>query len=283
MLAYLENNNISILDPTVTYFSQKIYSATCSLANNKIYVCLANKRNIKVFNFNLNNSLLEESKDEIFEANIENGIFYKCVETSQGYVITADKVMICTWKKDNNIVNNYMNIHSFILNKETKDLLLINDDTLVSSQNKDQTLIIFNIHNDIKKEKEIGKLELKNRNNCLFLFKDYIIAICRNGITLLLRQTMEVCQYIENFYSDYNDFDMRLSIDPDNIYFLYKHNSTIKDKQYISIYKMEMENNMLNIIEKNNLTIENDDIKEMIIMNNKIIIIWGEYIHKLEN
>ena len=98
--------------------------------------------------------------------------------------MTADNSYIKVWSPPQifNSKNNYQNIKLFEINEITSDLLLIQKGIVKSSQPFNKTLKIINIIPLFSlfydEEKLISNIDCKNSQNCLFLFRDYILANC---------------------------------------------------------------------------------------------------------
>ena len=92
-----KNGYITFLPKTLIEFGRIIYSASVSLFKNKIYACLTNSRKVVIFNFDLENGLMEQNKIEIIDDG-ENR-FNKCIEIKDDLIVTADNKFIIIWEK----------------------------------------------------------------------------------------------------------------------------------------------------------------------------------------
>ena len=82
------------------------------------------------------------------------------------------------------------------MNAETNDLLLINDAYFASSQACRKTITFIDISN-LKEDKIITNIDSIDCNNCLSVFKNFIIVNCTEGIAIILLETKKLIQYIK--------------------------------------------------------------------------------------
>ena len=282
-LSYIdENNNIKSLKKKKFNFFRKIYSASLSLKKDKIYICLKNIKKVKIFNCDLDNKLMEDSNDEIKGDNNSSSHFNKCIEVTDELIATSDNKEIVIWKKDET-TKVYLNITSFGLKTETCDLLFLNNEYFISSQPFQKTIIFFNINN-LQSEKIIKNIDSIISSNCLLIINEYIIVNCKNGISIILKETKEEIQFIENCYDKIIKENKKIYLDNDNnIYILYVL-ETNKNMKKIFIEVMKMENKSFKLIEKyKKVSIEDNKILEIVLMNKSNIIIWGNELHILFN
>ena len=276
----IDRLSIREYDKTTIDFRQRIFSASLSLQKNKIYATLTNSRKVVIFNLDLENQLMERSDDEIKD-NEDGGRFNKCIEISDEFIATADTYSIIIWKK---YTKEYVNIKKIYLDKETYDLLLINNEYFVSTQANQKTLTFIDIP-DLKEDKIITEIDCIEENNCLFLFKNYIIVNCKEGIAIILLETKEIIQYIENFDSD--QISKRLSIyNNDNDYILYILNRLDSDynKQKFNIKIMKLEDDQLKLIGRYDETeIEDQGKLQIIALNKDTTLIYGNKIFIQKN
>ena len=268
------------LDKTSINFNQRIFSASLSLQKNRIYATLTNSRKVVIFNFDLENELMEKSEVEITD-NEDGGRFNKCIEISDEYIATADTISIIIWKKFN---KEYSNIKRIYLIEKTYDLLLINNEYFVSTQASQNALTFIDIQN-LTKDKVIESIDCVNDNNCLFLFKNYIIVNCNKGIALISIEEKEIIQYIQNF-----DIDPRyksLSIyNKDNNYILYILSGldTNYNKHKFNIRIIKLEDGQLKLIGNyKEKEIEDKEELQIIILNEYTSLIYGNKISLLKN
>jgi hypothetical protein len=279
-IASVDGVGIREYDKTTIDFRQRIFSASLSLQKNKIYATLTNSRKVVIFNLDLENQLMERSDDEIKD-NEDGGRFNKCIEISDEFIATADTYSIIIWKK---YTKEYVNIKKIYLDKETYDLLLINNEYFVSTQANQKTLTFIDIP-DLKEDKIITEIDCIEENNCLFLFKNNIIVNCKEGIAIILLETKEIIQYIENFDSD--QISKRLSIyNNDNDYILYILNRLDSDynKQKFNIKIMKLEDDQLKLIGRYDETeIEDQGKLQIIALNKDTTLIYGNKIFIQKN
>jgi hypothetical protein len=235
--------SIKTLEKTTIDFRRKICSATVSLHKNKIYACLTNSRNVIVFNFDLENKLMEQSENEIKDSEGGNR-FNKCIEINDDIYATADSDYIIFWQKYG---DEYLKAKKLFFTTETYDLLLVNNDYFVSSQANQKMITFIDIPN-MKEDKVIKNVDSINYSNCLSLFKENILVNCKDGI---------------NIYNSEND------------YYIYILNKLVPEyKYYIKV--MKFEDNYLKLVEKYEETeIEEHGKLDIIIMSPDIILIWG--------
>jgi hypothetical protein len=268
------------LDKTSIDFLQRIYSTTLSLQKNRIYATLTNSRKVVIFNLDLENELMERSEDEIKD-NEDGGRFNKCIEISDEHIATADTNSIIIWQKFN---KEYINIKKIYLDTETYDLLLINNEYFVSTQANQKTLTFIDIPN-MKEDKIITNIDCMEDNNCLFLFKNYIIANCKEGIALIILETKEIIQYIQNF--DYDLSYKRLSIynnDNDCILYILNRLESDYDKQKFNIKIMKLEDDQLKLIGRYKETeIDEQGKIQIITLNKNTTLIVGKKIYIQKN
>jgi hypothetical protein len=276
----IDRLSIREYDKTTIDFRQRIFSASLSLQKNKIYATLTNSRKVVIFNLDLENQLMERSDDEIKD-NEDGGRFNKCIEISDEFIATADTYSIIIWKK---YTKEYVNIKKIYLDKETYDLLLINNEYFVSTQANQKTLTFIDIP-DLKEDKIITEIDCIEENNCLFLFKNNIIVNCKEGIAIILLETKEIIQYIENFDSD--QISKRLSIyNNDNDYILYILNRLDSDynKQKFNVKIMKLEDDQLKLIGRYDETeIEDQGKLQIIALNKYTTLIYGNKIYIQKN
>ena len=142
-ISYIDKNGyLKPLLKTIIEFRKPIHSASISPQKNKIYACLTKSRNVVIFNFDLENKLMEQNKVEIFDEGAD--WFNKCIEIKDDHVVTADSKCIIIWEKSN---DTYIRKKILHLNIETNDLLLINDEFFVSSQTYEKTITFIDISN----------------------------------------------------------------------------------------------------------------------------------------
>jgi len=219
-----EVNDIFYLPKSRIKMQYKIESVSVSTKSNKIYACLSYRKIVKIFKFNLQKKTMKLCDEEINDEDNDSIRFNKCIELVDDYVATSDSYNICIWKKDSHSVL-YSNIKKITLDEEISDLLLIDDNCFISSSSDDKIINFFNMES-LEKEKILSDIDIINSNNSLFLFKDYVIIDCHEGIAILSIKTKELIQYIQN----YSRFKIDKSIfigNDNNIYILEKRFSNL--------------------------------------------------------
>ena len=252
-------------------FSRNIHSVSVSLQKNKIYACLADFRKVIIFNFDLENKLMEQNKKEITD--VGENKFNKCIDIKDNLAATADRKFIIIWEKSN---DSYIIKKKFLLDEETNDLLLINDKYFASSQPNKSTItfIDFSI---FEEDKVIKKVDSIDDYDCLYLLKNHLIVSCKEGIAIILIETKEVIRYIQNekdnipqrlatYYND-NDFLIYILNQFDNIHLKY------------DISVMKLEDDDFKLISKYEDNSANERISNFIIMNENNILIWGKKLY----
>ena len=273
------NNFFTHLEKTQIDFRRKINSASLSHINNKIFACLRNIKAIKIFNFNLENNLMEESLEEIVDTSGDSGRFNKCLEIEDGLIIGADSFNnLILWKETE--TNKYTTHRRLTVNSEIFDLLLINDDILVASQPLDNSITFYKT--DLTKVKTIENLDIIVSNDNLFLCKEYILVNCKKGIAVISIKTKELVQYIENDVDNIVENSKGLFVSNDNIYILNKKENDYSNKQIVCIKVLTIDNNVIKLVDeiKETEIQENGNMKIMVMGNNNIIL-WGNKVHSL--
>ena len=92
--------------------------------------------------------------------------------------------MIKIWNKHDININSYSFINTVFLNSTPYDLLLLNDEYFVSSQPFDKAISFIAI-NSLSIQKTLINVDCIKSNNCLFLFKGYLLINCKNGIAVV--------------------------------------------------------------------------------------------------
>jgi len=258
-------------------FKDIIYSISPSINLKKIYVCLSNKKSIKIFDLDLAKESMKISDEQIkSKASIPNDHFNKCIELGNDLLATADNCKISIWRKNR---KNFLRIADIKLSEKPFDLLLVNNDYFVSSLYLSKKIIFISIEkNEIIDE--IKDIDTVSSEECFILYKDFIIVNCIKGFALLSKKSKNLIKYINNFEGYYNK---KLCIDnKDYLYILDKNNNT-------SIMKIQFNEGDLVPIEKyENLNLLNNEgnlegnVYENILINNENIIVWGKAIYVLK-
>jgi len=275
-ISFLEKNgNLTTLEKTLIEFNRIIYSASVSLQKNKIFACLDYFRKVIIFNFNLENKLMEQNKNEISDEG-ENR-FNKCIDIKDDLVVTADSKYIIIWEKINDI---YIIKKKLLLDTETNDLLLINDEYFVSSQTNKKTITFIDISN-LKEDKIIKKVDSIDYYNCLCLLRNYLIVNCKEGIAIILLETKELIRYIENYEDDINKYSKRLcTYNNGNDFYLYILNQFDYRKINYNISVIKLEDDYFKLIRKyKDCSTDDDRNFNFIIMKEYTFLIWGKSIY----
>ena len=217
-LSYYDKKDDNIQYCNIQNLEDEIYSVSISKDSNQIYICLLNKKNVKIIDYNLDNEELIINKNEIIDETSQfNSHFNKCIKICDYFFATADAIRIIIWNKTNeNSVISYKNIKISNMQTKTSDMILANNEYFITSQPLIKTITIFNIKS-LSQEKYITNIDCIDSTNCFLLFKQYIIINCKQGIALLLIKTKQIVQYIETF----NEFSGNKEIILDNKKYLY--------------------------------------------------------------
>ena len=229
-----KNKKLQLLNNTKIEFKLDIETITPSIKKDKIYVCLSDRRVIKIFNCDLVNGIMELSPNEIIMEDIFEGNFLKSIELSNNLlaVIEDAETYISLWNLDN-----YSKINQISINETIKDLLLINSDYFISSQPNSETVIFHNINN-LADKKIVENINSSGSTNCLSSNKMYILVSGSEGFSLISIKHKELIQYFEMDYIDTKIYESRIKIDDNNnLYCLYSD----------SKYDLEAENFYFNI------------------------------------
>ena len=186
-------------------FISEIYSISVfdNLDNNyTIYVCLLYNKIVNIFSFDLENYVLSKSKDKISKP--DSGHFKKAIQIPNEVVVTSDDdYIIDIWIKDQENENGYSHLNNILLENDITDILSVNSEYFISSNNYDRQIYFYDIKS-LSIEKTLNNIDCLNSINSLFLFNDdYIIISCRNGFALIYIKTKEFIQYIEDYIKKY--------------------------------------------------------------------------------
>ena len=237
-------------------FEDKIYSISYSNKINKIFICLLNRKSIKIFNVNINEYLIQKDYYlEIKDKSDLDGHFNKCIYLNNKTIAAADDNKIVIYEINN---NSYSKIRFYQINTEINDIILANKDYFVFSKSAMKSIVFFNMIE--LSQKEIKNIDCINSPNCLFLIEDYIIINCINGIAILLIKTKELVQYIQNF-NGYKNKKINID-DNNNIYIL-------NNSEKLFFKKMKLSNGCLITTEEyKNIEFEKDKYKKIDISSN---------------
>ena len=187
---FYSNNSLEI------NFNEEIYSISFSLNKRKIYICLSNKKIVKILDFDIDNENLKICEEEIKNEYEQNKHFIKCIELANNLVAVSDEESILIWKNND---KKYLKIKTIELNEYPLDLLFINNDYFIFSLYESEKIVFYDIKN-FKIIEDISNIDSINSNNCLLLYKKkYIIVNCEKGIAVIYTNTRQLIQYIENY------------------------------------------------------------------------------------
>ena len=201
-------------------FSSRIYDV--SIFNNldntyTIYACLSNNKTITVFNFDSENYVLSNSEDKIYKP--ENGHFKKIIQLPHEFVVTSDDdYYIDIWIKEQETGEKYSYLKDIKLKHDISDILFVNSEYFISSQNYDKKIYFYDIKS-LSIEKSLNNIDCLATQNSLFVFNDeYIIISCEKGFALIYIKTQEFVQYIEDYINKYEKKELYL--DSNNVIYI---------------------------------------------------------------
>ena len=201
-------------------FSSRIYDV--SIFNNldntyTIYACLSNNKTITVFNFDSENCVLSNSEDKIYKP--ENGHFKKIIQLPHELVVTSDDdYYIDIWIKEQETGEKYSYLKDIKLKHDISDILFVNSEYFISSQNYDKKIYFYDIKS-LSIEKSLNNIDCLATQNSLFVFNDeYIIISCEKGFALIYIKTKEFVQYIEDYINKYEKKELYL--DSNNVIYI---------------------------------------------------------------
>ena len=259
LIKYYKNKDSFLIINQIN-FKENIHSLNFSPDKKKIYVCLEDKKAIKIINYNPIKNNLKLSEENI-ETN-SNGHFKKCIHINNNSLIAIDNLILYIWIKDDINSNKYTNIEKIKFKEEIYDICKINDDNLIISQKSKITFL--NLKN-LSERKNIKKIDSTSENNNLILIKDYILVNCEKGIAIISLKTKEMIQYIEW------DKKSALKLFKDYIYIFGKDNI---------IYKFYVFENNLKLLSKIIINKKNFSAYN-IYVNNEETFIWGNSLFRL--
>ena len=210
------NNTFYFFRDTKILFPEKIYSISSSTIQNKIFICLLNYKIVKILEYDLNEKTMKLDEKIIHDVNSVSDInhFFKCIQIGINYFLTSDKDYVKIWTNESGSFTEFKKIE---INAKTFDLLLFDEQYIISSQPEIKTLTIFD-KLDLFQVKIISDIDCIKSFKCFYQIKDiYILVSCEKGIGLFNIKTKEMIQYYM-----YNDpYYNRMAIDhEDNIYIL---------------------------------------------------------------
>ena len=127
---------------------------------------------------------MEESIEEINDEDESNIHFNKCIEITTGCLATSDNDMINIWIKNDDFANSYTSISTLMVNTATYDLLLLNNESFISSQPNERTITFIEIKS-LSTGSSLTNIDCIKSINSLFLFRNYILVNCIKGIALI--------------------------------------------------------------------------------------------------
>ena len=224
---FYENNTNYYLENSIFEFDEQIYSITPSIYDNKIFICLKNKKIIVILKYDLTNVSITHYKEinrnntnniiqrNLFANNTVIRYYKKCIEFKKDELLTLDSTNIITkW-------NNYNEIKEKNIEKNIFNFILINNKLFICAIPAEKILIIYDI-DTMDEVKQINNIDCENLNDCLIKFRNkFILVNCRNGIGMIFINTLEMCQYIEYPNKNRGEIILRNSIfcDYENLYY----------------------------------------------------------------
>lgn len=294
-LSSVKESNIEIKESIKDIFCEK---STDQIY--KIYACLYEPK-IIIIEFDTNKNIIYKIEDEIFyeDKNQFNRPFIKCIELAKSeYIATATSEEISLWvKKNDSNSKGYYEIRLFHDISETQDILLVDDEYFVASTSLIQ--VFFYNKNTHTKDKTINIKYSPNISNHLYLYKNYIFVVSRQGIGLISIKTKELVQY---YNSGKNQIYLSLYFNNNLIYILTKkpemydysdsesdddENNINKNDSSICIYEYKMISGDLQknkIFYPSNSDILKNDYENLEIeyLNSKNLLLLGSNVYKIE-
>ena len=266
-------------------FKDKIYSVSISKENSQIYICLLDKKEVKILDYNLDKKEFKLNKNSIIDENNIVSHFNKCIKLTNDFFATIDNDMIIIWDKTNDDSNRYNIVKRNYMFENTTDILLANEDYFISSQSKNQTLIIYDIKS-LSIEHYITNIDCIDSTNCFLLFKQYVIINCKKGIALFFIKTKEITQYIENYIG----FSENKEIILDNNEHICILNKTMKTNMLLfnigcdlKIIKLNMVDGLFEPYEEyEKIELKEKDIIRIICLNDGDFILLGKNVYVLK-
>jgi len=269
---YDKNENIFKLYWKSNGFKEAIYNLSLSLDKKIIYACLNNKKIVKFFY--LNEKEFSIKKQEIFFSEYLNSHFNKCIQLIDKYLATADDSYIIIWKDTN---KELLEIERQItIATKTSDLILVNNEYIISSQHDNKTIIIINI-NTFKISKIISNIDCIDSQNSLFNFQDYVIINCVKDIQILFKETKEITQNIQNFDNELTNKD--IYVYNNKLYILHEYKKCeYYNSSEIRISVFELFDEFWEKVQEYEKTQINDYNLKIIVMNDEQIFLLGKKI-----
>lgn len=286
MIAFYREENdkphISYEENAYIDFDYPIYSICPSIENQRVYICLSNKKWVKIIDFDLEDQNIKMAGEIIKDdSNSENEHFYKCLEVKNGLVATNDDNSIIIWRQ-NNVNKLYSKKIVISLNGFGKpsDLLIANNEYIITCLSERKKIHFYDINNFelIKVFENIDSVG----KDCLILDKKFLIVNCINGIAIITYKPKKAIRYIMN-YEGYDNKILGIGINGNYYILTCSHNLCIMKLQFDNGYflpveefkdvEIENNNNSNNLVPKE---IEN------IAVNNNNILVWGKCIFVLK-
>ncbi len=298
IIGYNENNktiyflnfdeNENKIDSIYELFIGDIFSISKSTLENKILICLSNKKEIKIIDYDFEKNYFNSSEIKSNDIFHNFNCYFKCIHLSSG-LFAASNNNITIWSIKENIWSQIKNIN---VNSNIYDMILIDKETFMCSSSN-QNLIIYDIKN-YSSLKIIKNIDIRKENNTLLKVNDKFILIkCFKGIGIFDIKTKEIIQYTEEYYSpsytiigldSYNRiYISHISNDQNNINNnnnLIFYNQNIVYNNIIKIYVTEINNGELIMCEEYESITIKDTIKNILYFN-KGILIFGKSTYKL--
>ena len=276
IIGYNENNktiyflnfdeNENKIDSIYELFIGDIFSISKSTLENKILICLSNKKEIKIIDYDFEknsfNSSEIKSNEKFNNIYFNFNCYFKCIQLSSG-LFAASNNNITIWSIKENIWSQIKNIN---VNSNIYDMILIDKETFMCSSSN-QNLIKVN--------------------------DKFILIKCFKGIGIFDIKTKEIIQYTEEYFSpSYTIIGLdscnriyisHISNDQNNINNnnnLIFYNQNIVYNNIIKIYVTEINNGELFMCEEYESITIKDTIKNILYFN-KGILIFGKSTYKL--
>ena len=253
-------------------FLEEIYSITNSTIENKILLCLLQKKNVKIVDYNILEEAFDINENEIIDNSITRiNQFYKCIQINKNKFLTSDSDFIKLWLDHS---DHFEKVNQIEINALTLDLLLVNEEYFISSQPNVKTLTLYNKDN-LEQIKIIPDTDCLDSNHSLFKIKNkYILINCYKGIGLFLIKTKELIQYFECFDSN----NIKISCDDkDNIYIISQKMNCTFFSRSCSI-KMGIaniiENEIVFIKEYDEFEIKNENLN-ITCLHDNVVLLWN--------
>jgi len=272
---------------------ENIYSISKSTLENKIFICLSNKK-VKIIDYDFDKKVIKynEIKDNnIFNNNYNPNYYYKCIQLSAGLYATSDNnITIWSWSIKDNI---YIKIKNINGNSAIYDMILLDKDNFMCTSSFNQNLNIYNIQN-FSTLKVIQNIDCRSENNSLLkVDENFILINCFKGIAIFDIKCKEIIQYTQEYYSELKTI---ITLDSFNKIYIshinseqYKNsctslfgnlNNTNRTETIIKIYATEINNGEIILSEEyENIKIE-DTVRNMLCFN-KEILIFGNNTYKI--